>query len=57
MYWREFCLGKAEECELLASDPAIPAPLAREWRLMAADWRAAGSANDDVRDGEEEQRS
>jgi hypothetical protein len=52
MRWTEFCLSKAEECELRATDPTLGADMAYEWRLMAADWRAAASANDDGEAGE-----
>jgi len=41
-----YCLDRAEECEWLARE-AVSDDLARELRLMAADWRVAGAANDD----------
>lgn len=41
-----YCLDRAEECEWLARE-AVNDPLARELRLMAADWRVAATANDD----------
>jgi len=47
MRWTEFCLCRAEECELRSCDPSLAPAMANEWRLMAADWRAAASANDD----------
>jgi len=43
-----YCLDRAEECELLARE-AVNDCLARELRLMAADWRVAAAANDDPR--------
>lgn len=54
MDWAGFCLGKAEECELWALQMS-DAELRREWRLMAADWRAAAKANDD-QSGQDEER-
>ncbi|HEY8572781.1 hypothetical protein [Phenylobacterium sp.] len=38
----EFCLGRAEECELRAEEFADPA-LRREWLRMAAEWRVGPS--------------
>lgn len=38
MLWPEFCIAKAEECELNAAEAQGPA-LAREWLWMASEWR------------------
>lgn len=38
----EFCLGKAEECELIAAEAGDERAM-RQWLVMAVDWRIAAS--------------
>jgi hypothetical protein len=38
----DFCLAKAEECELRAAETA-DRPSAREWLWMASEWRLAAT--------------
>lgn len=45
MTWSQFCVEKAEECELRSEGQGRPEIL-REWLEMAHDWRVAAIAND-----------
>ena len=56
MLWPEFCIAKAEECELNAAEAERPA-LAREWLWMASEWRVTAALAPGALSAAEERRS